>query len=123
MAATAWGGAAWIIVAFLTMVLIIPLGVLSGVRMAAIGRANAQASGPLAPAIQDRLRHPLLRTSLLLRTTMSLGIIFLMTVKPNMLGSVATIGIAIVAGLVASLPAWNNRQAGALTDSRSGSAR
>ncbi len=118
MAATAWSGAAWIVAAFVTMVLIAPLGVLSSVRLAAIGRASATVNGPLSQSLNEQLHHPLLRTYLQLRTAMAVGIIFLMTVKPDMLGAVVSIGVAIVAGLVSSLPVWSNRRERVLTGNR-----
>src|SRR5579884_2877722 len=57
MTVTAWGWAAgWTTVALAAMVLLAALGaILTGSRMAAIGRAAAE-DGPISPALRQRLR-------------------------------------------------------------------
>jgi hypothetical protein len=98
LTATAWGGVAWIGVALGAMVLMALLGAaLSGPRMAAIGRALE--TGSLA-----RLPDPLLWVSIQIRVAVALGIVFLMTFKPDLNGSLVTIVVAAVLGLVAALP-------------------
>jgi hypothetical protein len=104
MMATAWGGVAWIIVTLASMVLLAVFGALSGRRLAAIGRTAASESGPLSPALRDRLHHPLLRTSIQLRTAIALGIVFLMTIKPDLVGALLSMGAAIAVGLIVSRP-------------------
>ena len=99
LTATAWGGVAWIGVALGAMVLMALLGAaLSGPRLAAIGRALE--TGPLAP-----LPDPLLWVSIQTRLAVALGIVFLMTFKPNLTGSLLAIALAAVLGLIAALPA------------------
>ena len=56
--------------------------------------------GPLA-----RLPDPLLWVSIQIRVAVALGIVFLMTFKPDLNGSLVTIAVAAVLGLVAALPA------------------
>jgi len=98
LTATVWGGVAWIAVALGAMVLMAVLGAaLSGPRLAAIGQAVE--AGPLAP-----LPDPLLWVSIQTRLAVALGIVFLMTVKPDLNGSLLTIAVAAVLGLVAALP-------------------
>ncbi len=99
LTATVWGGVAWIGVALGAMVLMAVLGVaLSGPRLAAIGRAVEH--GSLAP-----VPDPLLWVSMQTRVAVALGIVFLMTVKPDLNGSLLTIAVAAVLGLIAALPA------------------
>ncbi len=99
LTATVWGGVAWIAVALGAMVLMAVLGAaLSGPRMAAIGRAVEH--GPLAP-----VPDPLLWVSMQTRVAVALGIVFLMTFKPDLNGSLLTIAVAAVLGLIAALPA------------------
>jgi hypothetical protein len=106
MAATAWRATAWIPIALGSVVLLVVLAVaLTGRRMAPIGQSVAAESGPISSALRQRLDDPLLWASLRIRTAIALGIIFLMTVKPNLLGSLLAIGVASVLGLVFSLPA------------------
>ncbi len=105
MAAVAWGGPAWIVVTLGVIVVTIALSVaLTGPRMAAIGRALATEKGPLSPSLQQLANHPLLWISIQTRVAIALGIVFLMTVKPALGGSLLTIGVAIVLGLALSLP-------------------
>jgi len=99
LTATVWGGVAWIGVALGAMVLMALLGaVLSGPRMAAIGQAVAH--GSLAP-----VPDPLLWVSIQIRLAVALGIVFLMTFKPSLVGSLLIIAVAAVLGLIAALPA------------------
>jgi hypothetical protein len=103
---TVWGAVAWIIIVLAAMVLVAGLAVLNGRRLAAIGRAAATESEALSPAFQQRLQDPVLWTSIQSRVAMALGIIFLMTVKPDLSGSLLTIGIAAVLGLASAGPVW-----------------
>jgi len=50
------------------------------------------------------LHHPLLWIAIQTRVAIALGIVFLMTVKPDLSRSLLTIGVAIVLGLVSALP-------------------
>jgi hypothetical protein len=96
---TVWGGVAWIAVALAAMVLMAVLGAaLSRPRLAAIGRAVE--AGSLA-----RLPDPLLWLSIHIRLAVALGIVFLMTFKPDLNGSLLIIAVTAVLGLVAALPA------------------
>jgi hypothetical protein len=107
MTATAWGGTGWIGVALGTLLLLAAVGAtLTGLRMPAIGRAVALETGPLSPALRHRLRDPLLWTSVQTRAALVLGIVFLMSVKPDLGGGLLTTGVAAVLGLASALPAW-----------------
>jgi hypothetical protein len=44
------------------------------------------------------------------RLAAALGIVFLMSVKPDTMGSLVTIGVALGAGLAMALPSWRRRQ-------------
>jgi hypothetical protein len=105
MMATAWGGAAWLIVTLASLVLVIALSAaLTRPRMAAMGRALA------APKWLDRANwqrlanHPLLWASIQTRVAIALAIIFLKIAKPDLGGSLAVMGVAIVLGLASALP-------------------
>jgi hypothetical protein len=105
LAAVAWGGPAWITVTLGVMVVMIALSVaLTGPRMAAIGQALAMEKGLLSPSLRQMANHPLLWISIQTRVAIALGIVFLMTVKPGLGGSLLTIGVATVLGLAFSLP-------------------
>jgi hypothetical protein len=105
MMATVWGHVAWIIVALGAVVLLVALAVgLSGRRMAVIGRGLAAEHGPVSPFLHDVLHHPLLWISIQTRVAIALGIVFLMTAKPDLRGSLLAIVIAAMLGLASALP-------------------
>lgn len=111
MMATSWGWVGWIVVALIAMVLIAVLGAtLTGLRMGAIEQAIASERGPLSPALRQRMNDPLLWVSVRTRSAIALGIVFLMVVKPALSGALVTLGVAIIAGLTLSVPAWRRVQ-------------
>ena len=110
MTAIAWGGVAWIMVAFGSMIVLGILGgVLTGPRMAAIQRSMGEATGTISATLYQLIHHPLLSLSIRLRIAMVLGIVFLMSVKPGLVESLVTMGVAIVLGLVWALPGMRRK--------------
>jgi hypothetical protein len=104
MMAIAWGAVAWIMVTLGAIVVMILAMVLTRRRMMAIGRTVSTERGPLSPALSQLLHDPMLTISIQTRVAIALGIVFLMTVKPGLGGSLLTIAVAIVLGLASSLP-------------------
>jgi uncharacterized membrane protein len=105
MMLTYWGGEAWIIVTVGSLVLVIALA--QGVttpRMAAIGRALVTEKGPGSQNFHNLANHPLLWISIQTRVAIALGIVFLKIAKPDLGGSLLTIGVAIILGLASALP-------------------
>lgn len=112
MMAIAQVGGAWIIVAFWSLVVLAILAAaLSFRRMAAIGRALAAEVGPLSPSLRQDLYHPVLWMAIKLRVAIALGIVFLMTVKPDLGGSLLAIGIAAVVGIAFAAPMLSRKAA------------
>lgn len=104
MMATAWGLQGWIVVALPGLILNALFGALvTRGRMARIGPGVARANGPLSPATQLTLRDPILLASLRLRLGVVLGILFLMTVKPSPLVSLAIVAGGAAIGLATTL--------------------
>jgi hypothetical protein len=92
-------------VALGALVLVIGLAVaITGPRMAAIGHTLATEKGKLSPTFHSLANHPLLSISIQTRVAIILGIVFLKIVKPDLGGSLLTIGVAVVLGLVSALP-------------------
>jgi hypothetical protein len=112
MMAIAQIGGAWLIVAFWSLILLAVLAVtLSFRRMRAITRAMATDSRAVSADLRALLRHPLLWIAIQIRVAIALGIVFLMTVKPDLVGSLLTIGVATVLGLVLALPILDRERA------------
>jgi len=109
MAATSWGGTPWIIVTLLSLLLFPLLGMLGGRRLAVLGQAlGPQAPrGALTPSLREQLQHPMIQASLQIRTAVALGIVFLMTVKPDWVGAIATMLVALILGIASALPAFS----------------
>ena len=107
-----WGGVAWIILTMASLVLVIVLSLaLTGPRMAAIGKTLVREKGVLSQAYYNAVDNPLLWTSIQTRVALTLGIVFLKTVKPDWGGSFLTVGAAIILGLVSVLPIIRHERA------------
>ena len=105
MMALAHSSGAWLMVAFGSLILLSVLAVtLSFKRIGIITRAMTTEAGPVSASLRDLLRHPLLWIAIQTRVALALGIVFLMTDKPDLGGSLLTIGVATVLGLVLALP-------------------
>ena len=101
----AWGHVDWLVVSFGALVLIVVVVVaLIRPRLGRIERAVASEQGPLAPAVVLLVQQPALWITLQLRFALALGIVFLMTVKPDLNGALITLAVAVVLGLIAALP-------------------
>lgn len=112
MMAVARMHAAWLIVAFGSLILMaVVAGVLTGRRMKAI-RQSLQETEALSPAAGRLLRQPLLWTVLQVRVAVMLGVVFLMTAKPDLTGSLLTMGLAAVLGLVSARLSLRREQVG-----------
>src|SRR2546430_479268 len=99
---THWGfQTGWIAVGLISLVLIAPLGTaLIEPRRRAIERLAQEApDGPLPESLERRIHDPILLTALQTVATLLLGIVFLMTTKPALTGSLIVIAIALALGL------------------------
>ena len=109
LSATRWGPQGWIIVGLAGMVVIAVLGAaLGGRRAGAIARALPAEDGPISTLLGQRLHDPLLTLSVGVRTALALGIVYVMASKPSAAGALAVMGVALVFGLAATLPAWSS---------------
>ena len=105
MLLTVWGWVPWILVVLGALVLEIVLFVgLGRPRMAAIEQALTTQKKSVSQAFQDLVNNPVLWISMQTRVAIILGIILLKFTKPDLSGSLLTIGAAIVLGLASSLP-------------------
>jgi hypothetical protein len=106
MALTAWSlQTGWIGVALISLVLIAPLSTaLIEPRRRAIDRLAREApDGPLPQALERRTHDPILATTLQTVAALLLGIVFLMTTKPALIGSLIVMAVALALGLASGL--------------------
>ena len=110
MTFTVWGwGQAWIDVALGTLVLTGILGkAVNGAGLKAIGQAVADLpDGPLSADLRRLIYDPVLSTSTSITAFLTLGIVFLMTLKPGWLGSLGIIAGALVVAVGVALVSPN----------------
>jgi hypothetical protein len=109
MTVTTWGWQhGWITVALGSMILLLlPVGAITGTRRNAITHlVNELLDGPLPASVAQRIHDPLLGMAVYLMVSLVLGIVFLMTTKLALAGSLLVIGVSVVLGAAASLPLW-----------------
>jgi len=100
-----WDWVPWIMVTIGSLVLVIALSVaLSKPRMMAMGQALAKEKGSVSQTLHNLVNHPILWISIQTRMAIVLGIVFLKIAKPDLGGSLLTIVIAIVLGIISALP-------------------
>ena len=106
MALTAWSlQTSWIAVGLISLIIMAPLGTaLIEPRRRAIDRLAREApDGPLPESLERRIHDPILLTTLQTLATLLLGIVFLMTTKPSLPGSLIVIAVALALGLASGL--------------------
>lgn len=92
------GALAWPRVAVMAMLLILPLGAVTARRMRAIHHICA--SGTVSQSeLVGRLQDPFLTISLGIRISVVLGIVLLMTAKPELWEALAIVGASALIGL------------------------
>jgi hypothetical protein len=104
MTSVGWGWTTpWIDVALAAMVLLAAVGAaLTGIRMAALDREVNAERGALSEQLRGGLRDPRLWFSIQIRAAIAMGIVFLMTVKPDLPGALVTIVAAVVLGVASA---------------------
>ena len=101
-------GQAWIDLSIFALLLIAPLGALTGKRMRAIRTALANAS-TMEPQLVRRLDDAWLKISLSVRMLIFLGIVLLMTAKPERLQSVSIVACSVFLGFLSPLVSSRRR--------------
>ena len=94
-------GLAWVDVTMGAFLLMAPLGAVTGRRLRVIRHLSASGQTNL-PKLLNLLRQRFLRISLCIRVAVFLGIVLLMTAKPDFLESLIIAGGSIVLGSVAA---------------------
>ena len=114
MMVTVWGGIPWLLVSFAAIILMmIVMGRSSSPRLKAIRQVAAEEKGVVSPNLQELVQHPMLWAGMQSRVIIALGIVFLMTVKPDLVGSLITVGVTLILSLVLALPILNRGGASA----------
>ncbi|MQA90102.1 MAG: hypothetical protein GEU90_07695 [Gemmatimonas sp.] len=98
----------WVMVSMVALVAMAILGGgVTGRRMEIIGRRFAELRiGWLPTDVRNLLANPILPVSFQLRAALLLAVVFLMTTKPGLGGSLGAIAVAIGIGLVSMRALW-----------------
>lgn len=105
LALTAWSLlASWILVALISLILMVPAtAVLVAPRRSVLVRVMREApDGAVPEALARRIHDPVLATVFQTVAVLLAGIIFLMTIKPNLVISIIVMLVALVVGLLLS---------------------
>jgi len=101
----------WIDVGLGSIVLLAAIGgALTGPKRAAMRRLLAAEGAGVTDTLRTASRHPLLWTSLLARTGVTLGVVWQMTTRPARAPGLVAAGVFLAVGILASLPAWRARR-------------
>src|SRR6266567_2473214 len=107
LALTAWSLlTGWILVALISLILMVPTtAALIAPRRSAIVKQLAREApgGELSEALERHLDDPVLATVCTTVAALLLGLIYLMTTKPNLVGSLIVMVVALLLGLAAGV--------------------
>lgn len=101
----------WVKLAVPTLVAVAIAGAVVGPRRNRLQAAVAKGTGPLPRYLVAQLQHPLLVASWRVRFALLAGLLFGMTVKPDLRGNVVSMAGALLVGLAWSMPLWRTRAA------------
>src|SRR6266581_4475602 len=115
LALTAWSLlTSWILVALISLLLMVPTSAaLIAPRRSAIVKQLAREApdGELSEALERHIDDPVLATVCTTVLTLLLGLVFLMTTKPNLVGSLIVMVVALLLGLAAGVLVSRMRRA------------
>ena len=104
MTAVTWGPTGWIGIGFLSLLFIAVFGAVSGIRLSRVLAAAGSGQGSLGEDLRRALQAPLFVASVRARTAVAIGVVFLMTVKPDAVGSLLVTVIAFILGIASAVP-------------------
>ena len=96
---------AWPKVTIGALLLIAPFGAITGKRIRAIRQACGEAKA-INSELMRRMQDPFLKVSLGIRIAVFLGIVLLMSAKPELWDSIIIVGVSALLGLLSSLLVW-----------------
>ncbi len=118
LAWTVWGlGRSWVLVAIAASVLMSPVWPVIVVPRIerVIHEARSSPAGPVSPALAAHLNDPVAKLGALAVIGVLVGLVFLMTLKPPLTGSIAAMLVSIAVCLLLGLPSIGKAVGGAVT--------
>lgn len=110
MGLTVWGlQTGWIVVALASLILLLPpvIGGIIEPRTRAIVKIAREAPNGLLPeALDERIHDPVLGIAVQTMGALLFGLVFLMTIKPQLTQAIIVMVIAVVLGPTSGVPFW-----------------
>ncbi len=101
LASAKWGWTAWIIVSFLLwLFLTIQGSAITGRKLGKLRKLLSSASGMHGRELNELINKLKLMNLIQSRLAIALGAVFIMTVKPDLVGSIIVVIIAIILGII-----------------------
>lgn len=100
-----WGWTAWVIIGLVLLAVLSAAGSMNAKKAAVNVFSLSKNNDPIPEEIKSKLRDPMLLRSYKMRLPIAAGIIYIMTLKPGWTGSIVTIIISIIMGILINLPA------------------
>jgi len=101
LAAVKWGWTPWIIVSFLLWIFLTVQGsAITGRKVNKFGKSLESASDISSSDLTNRIGKLKLMGLLQSRLVIALGAVFIMTVKPDLIGAIVVVIVAIILGVV-----------------------
>jgi hypothetical protein len=97
-----WGWTAWAIIGLLLLIALAGFGSMGGKKIAGVLKSLNENDESLSTEIKGKLSLPFILRSFKIRAAVTAGIIFIMTLKTGWIGSIITIVIAFLIGLIIS---------------------
>jgi hypothetical protein len=102
----------WLVVSFVSLILLgILASVVTGRHIKVIGQSIPMDTEAISPSFLQLLHQPLLWIVMQTRVAGTLGVVFLMTAKPDLIGSLLAMSLALILGLVSALTTLRREQA------------
>lgn len=99
-----WGWAGWIVVSLASLLGVALIGgILTGIPMASVGPGVERAAGALPDDLRRGIRSRALAVSITTRIAITVGIVFLMIWKPELVTSILVICTAAAIGIATGL--------------------
>lgn len=111
MVVEVWNWTGWVVIGLIILVALSGLGNMTGKKLGDVFKSLSEPKGSLSTEIKEKLSSPFLIKAFKVKIFIVTGTIFIMTLKTDWLGSVVTIVIAFLIGLLITGVSGKNQAA------------
>lgn len=97
-----WNWTGWVIIGLIILIVLSGMGSITGKKIGEVMKSLSNSDGSLSNEIKQRLSAPFLIKAFKVKILIVAGTIFIMTLKTDWIGSIASIVIAFLIGLLIS---------------------